>query len=137
MSTSPGGSSTDCGGDKTKAIGKDGIFLIPSPIITRRTRTTSMSKAAAEGDFKHGTVLEFSKSKGHGFIKPDKEGTTQHLFVHVSDIEGDYVPQAGDRVTYKEFPLPPQNVQVQAVHVQITEMAKGHQHHRWEDPETS
>ena len=43
------------------------------------------SKAAAEGVNKHGTVVEFSKSKGHGFIKPDDEESSHHLFVHVSE----------------------------------------------------
>ena len=52
-------------------------------------------------------------------------------------IEGDYVPQPGDRVTYKETPLPPQNVHVQAVHVQIVQMDKRHEHPRWEDSEAN
>ncbi|XP_071796621.1 cold shock domain-containing protein C2-like [Asterias amurensis] len=129
------GTQVESGGDCEKRQGSLPMFLIPSPIITRRTRTESMTSLAAQGANKHGIIVDFSKSKGHGFIRPDVEGSTDNIFLHISDIDGDYVPQPGDKVIYKEHPLPPQNVQLQAVHVKIVQMDRHHDHPRWEDPE--
>lgn len=50
-------------------------------------------------------------------------------------VEGEYVPMAGDHVTYKECPIPPKRSKVQAVEVIITHLAPGTKHHRWEDPD--
>ena len=40
---------------------------------------------AAQGANKHGTIVDFSKSKGHGFIRPDVEGSTDNIFLHISE----------------------------------------------------
>ncbi|XP_071966041.1 calcium-regulated heat-stable protein 1-like [Antedon mediterranea] len=109
-------------------------FLMPSPIITRRTRTHSTSRAASNNPVKTGVIKEFCKHKGHGFIIPDGDSSTT-LFVHVSDVEGEYVPCTGDHVTYKECLVPPKKIKIQAVEVIITHLAPGLKHHRWEDPE--
>ncbi|XP_019615088.1 PREDICTED: calcium-regulated heat-stable protein 1-like [Branchiostoma belcheri] len=110
--------------------GKDG-FLLPSPLPTRRTRTRSTSLRASAGPVKYGIVKDFCRQKGHGFIKPD-DGSDD-IFVHISDIDGEYVLKDGDQVTYKECPIPPKNIKVQAIEVTITNLAPGTTHERWED----
>jgi cold shock CspA family protein len=42
---------------------------------------------------KQGTIQTFCRNKGHGFIKPDNE--EELLFLHVIDIEGEWVPKEG------------------------------------------
>uniref|UniRef100_A0A0B6ZR06 CSD domain-containing protein n=1 Tax=Arion vulgaris TaxID=1028688 RepID=A0A0B6ZR06_9EUPU len=108
-------------------------FLIPSPIPTRRTRTKSMSERAAEGPTHRGTVKTFCRQKGHGFIHPD-DGHKEDIFVHISDIEGEWVPKEGDLVTYKTVYLPPKNEKLQAVHVVIVHLMPGVLHERWDSP---
>lgn len=109
-------------------------FLIPSPIVTRRTRTSSLSRFASDGPQKTGTIAEFCRKRGHGFVTPDDD-SSERLFVHVSDVEGEFIPQAGDHVTYKECPIPPKRTKVQAVEVTIIDLAPGTKHLRWEDPD--
>ncbi|XP_046855697.1 cold shock domain-containing protein C2-like [Xenia sp. Carnegie-2017] len=107
---------------------EDSHFLVPSPIPTRRTRTTSQSSLAADSPLEHGTCKRFCRERGHGFITPD-EGEKRDIFVHISDIEGEFVLKAGDRVKYRTVPLPPKCTEKQAVHVVITN-AKG-PHDTW------
>ncbi|TSY41744.1 Cold shock domain-containing protein C2 [Bagarius yarrelli] len=83
---------------------------LPSPLPTKRTRT-------------------YSASQGHGYIKPANGG--EDIFVHISDIEGEYVPAEGDEVTYKVCPIPPKNQKVQAVEVVITHPNPGTKHETW------
>ncbi|XP_077979813.1 calcium-regulated heat-stable protein 1-like [Glandiceps talaboti] len=109
-------------------------FLVPSPIVTRRTRTYSTSKAASEGPLKKGSIKDFCRHKGHGFINPAEEGA-EPMFVHISDIEGEYIPVVGDQVTYKECLVPPKKVKKQAVEVVLTHLAPDVKHYRWEDPQ--
>lgn len=45
-------------------------LLIPELIVTRRTRTHSMS-GRIEDDIQQGKVKFFCRSKGHGFIEVD------------------------------------------------------------------
>ncbi|XP_020620563.1 calcium-regulated heat-stable protein 1-like [Orbicella faveolata] len=100
-------------------------FKIPSPIPTRRTRTTSQSRIASESPEQTGVCKNFCRNKGHGFITPDDGG--KDIFVHISDIEGEFVPKEGDRVTFRTCPLPPKNVEKQAVMVVLTELKGAHE----------
>ncbi|KAJ8251116.1 hypothetical protein GJAV_G00217460 [Gymnothorax javanicus] len=104
-------------------------FLVPSPLPTRRTRTCSATARASQGPTFSGVCKCFSRSKGHGFITPADGGID--IFVHISDIEGEYVPVAGDEVSYKICSIPPKNEKVQAVEVTITHLAPGSKHETW------
>lgn len=42
-------------------------------------------------------------------------------------IEGEFVPKEGDRVSFRTCPLPPKNVEKQAVMVVLTEMKGAHE----------
>ncbi|KAL7046154.1 hypothetical protein ACKWTF_002497 [Chironomus riparius] len=107
------------------------IHLMPSPIITRRNRTASTCDRAMRNPLIHGTVKSFSRSKGHGFIAPKEGG--EDIFVHISDIEGEYIPLAGDEVVYRMCAIPPKFEKCQAIHVQITNLTP-EVHTRWESP---
>lgn len=104
-------------------------FLVPSPIPTRRNRTFSQSERAAQGDTYSGKVKEFCRYKGHGYIVADE--TNECIFVHISDIEGEFVPKEGDDVTFKLCPLPFNPHKKQAVHVHIKHLAPGVTHETW------
>uniref|UniRef100_A0A8C9EJF1 Calcium regulated heat stable protein 1 n=1 Tax=Pavo cristatus TaxID=9049 RepID=A0A8C9EJF1_PAVCR len=104
-------------------------YLIPSPLPTRRTRTYSATVRASEGPIYKGVCKCFCRSKGHGFISPADGGPD--IFVHISDIEGEYVPVSGDEVTYKVCTIPPKNEKLQAVEVVITHLAPGTKHETW------
>ncbi|XP_062543828.1 eukaryotic translation initiation factor 5B-like isoform X2 [Armigeres subalbatus] len=58
---------------------------LPSPIITRRTRTASTSDRAMRNPIEEGKVKSFSRGKGHGFISPNSGG--DDIFVHISDSD--------------------------------------------------
>ncbi|KAK3091199.1 hypothetical protein FSP39_017900 [Pinctada imbricata] len=108
-------------------------FLVPSPIPTRRTRTThSESERARDGPELKGVVKDFCRQKGHGFIIPDDKSAP--LFVHISDVDGEYVPKPGDEVSYKKFLIPPKMEKYQAVHVVITHLNPGVSHETWNSP---
>ncbi|XP_060553665.1 calcium-regulated heat stable protein 1-like [Ruditapes philippinarum] len=108
-------------------------FREPSPVPTRRNRTYSQTKTVEKlresPKVHHGIVKEFCRNKGHGFIL-DTE-TNQRVFVHVSDIEGEFVPKENDDVTFKILPLPLNPKKEQAVHVKITHLAPGVTHETW------
>ena len=72
-----------------------------------------------QGDVQTGKVTYFCRSRGHGFLQG--EAGEEH-FVHVSDIESDFVPLRGDRVSFRLCPIPPKFERAQAVNVQITQM---------------
>lgn len=55
----------------------------------------------------HGKIKYFCRQNGHGFITPAKEECDEDLFVHISDIEGEFVPHEGDAVVYKICAVPP------------------------------
>lgn len=109
--------------------GKKFPFKIPSPVPTRRTRTSSQSRIASESPEQSGVCKSFCRNKGHGFITPHDGG--KDIFVHISDIEGEFVPKEGDVVSFRTCPLPPKNVEKQAVMVVIQEMKGAHE--RWWD----
>ncbi|KAI7797317.1 cold shock domain-containing protein C2a [Triplophysa rosa] len=100
-----------------------------SPLPTKRTRTYSASVRAKSGPVFKGVCKDFSRSQGHGFICPSHGG--EDIFVHISDIEGEYVPMEGDEVTYKVCPVPPKNLKFQAVEVVITNPTSGRKHETW------
>ncbi|XP_020643541.3 cold shock domain-containing protein C2 isoform X1 [Pogona vitticeps] len=102
---------------------------LPSPLPTKRTRTYSATARASAGPVYKGVCKQFSRSQGHGFITP--ENGTEDIFVHVSDIEGEYVPVEGDEVTYKICPIPPKNQKFQAVEVVLTHLAPHTKHETW------
>ncbi|PKU48978.1 cold shock domain-containing protein c2 [Limosa lapponica baueri] len=102
---------------------------LPSPLPTKRTRTYSATARASAGPIFKGVCKQFSRSQGHGFITP--ENGTEDIFVHVSDIEGEYVPVEGDEVTYKVCPIPPKNQKFQAVEVVLTNLAPHTKHETW------
>ncbi|XP_051904543.1 calcium-regulated heat-stable protein 1 [Hippocampus zosterae] len=104
-------------------------FNIPSPMPTRRNRTCSATARASEGPVFAGVCKWFSRSKGHGFITPADGGS--EIFVHISDIEGEYVPVEGDEVIYKVCAAPPKFEKVQAVEVTITHLKPGTKHETW------
>ncbi|OWA51708.1 putative Cold shock domain-containing protein [Hypsibius exemplaris] len=107
-----------------------GHFLLPSPIPSRRNRSASAAERGATAPVNHGKVKHFCREKGHGFIVPNNGG--EDVFLHVSDIDGDTVPKAGDEVIYKTILMPPKMEKLQAVHVQIIAM-KPVKHEHWED----
>ncbi|XP_028913776.1 calcium-regulated heat-stable protein 1 isoform X2 [Ornithorhynchus anatinus] len=104
-------------------------YLIPSPLPTRRTRTFSATVRASEGPVYKGVCKCFCRSKGHGFITPADGGPD--IFLHISDVEGEYVPVEGDEVTYKMCSIPPKNEKLQAVEVVITHLVPGTKHETW------
>jgi len=132
--------------------GIPGGLMLPDIIITRRTRTHSMN-GRIEEDVHEGTVRFFCRSKGHGFIDDDTvtaiteaKNITQNghstgmnvsipVFMHISDIDGEYIPRKGDRVRYQTCPMPPRFDKPQAVHIQIIDFTP-EVHHRWCDKET-
>lgn len=54
------------------------------------------------------------------------------LYLISYSIEGEYVPKAGDEVTYKVILIPPKMEKRQAVHVKITHLAPGVSHEKWD-----
>ncbi|CAI5792349.1 calcium-regulated heat-stable protein 1 isoform X2 [Podarcis lilfordi] len=91
--------------------------------------SSSRTTRASEGPTYKGVCKCFCRSKGHGFITP-VDGSPD-IFVHISDIEGEYVPVTGDEVTYKVCTIPPKNEKLQAVEVVITHLAPGIKHETW------
>ncbi|XP_022917425.1 cold shock domain-containing protein CG9705 [Onthophagus taurus] len=102
---------------------------IPSPIITRRTRTASTSERILKTPELDGEIKSFCREKGHGFITP-LDGAND-VFVHISDVEGEYVPLPKDSVKYRLCPIPPKYEKFQAVHVRIINL-KPELHQKWE-----
>ena len=119
----------------TQSPSSEHRFLVPSPMVTRRTRTYSASRRATEGPLHHGECKFFSRSKGHGFIQPTDGSSNEPIFMHISDIESEYVPLPGDMLSYKLTRVPPKNEKFQAVEVRITSLCRDdaeHQHVRWD-----
>ncbi|ETN60720.1 hypothetical protein AND_007661 [Anopheles darlingi] len=100
--------------------------LYPRPPVRPHSWT---SDRAMRNPIEEGKVKSFSRSKGHGFIVPSAGG--DDIFVHISDIEGEYVPLPGDEVSYRLCSIPPKYEKVQAIHVQITHLTP-EKHSRWE-----
>lgn len=134
-------------------------YLIPE-LVSRRTRTCSISARIHE-DVRTGVVKYFCRSRGHGFIvadqlsKEDKDespaeeennhevhnktkesSNNEEIFMHISDINSEFVPRPGDKVCYRLCPIPPKFEKVQAVNVEILELSDNGSHKRWDNPET-
>lgn len=107
---------------------------LPDVIVTRRTRTVSMN-GRIEDEVREGTVRFFCRSKGHGFIDDSDMYATHPVFMHISDIEGEYIPRKGDKVQFHQCPMPPRFDRPQAVMIQIVELTD-EVHHKWTDKET-
>ncbi|XP_057311922.1 cold shock domain-containing protein C2-like [Hydractinia symbiolongicarpus] len=103
---------------------------IPSPIPCRRTRTSSISRLAADSDVQEGIVIQFCREKGHGFVKPDDE--EKPIFLHISDIEDEYVVHKGDRVEFRTIPMPPKCLEKMAVEVKLISFNPEVPHERWD-----
>ncbi len=56
--------------------------------------------------------------------------------MHISDIEGEYIPRKGDKVRYQVCPMPPRFDKPQGVHIQIIDFTP-EVHHKWTDKETA
>merc|ERR1711953_520952 len=106
---------------------------LPEIIITRRTRTQSMNGRIGD-DIHEGTVKFFCRSRGHGFIDDDVD--TYPVFMHISDIEGEYIPRKGDRVLYNVCPMPPRFDKPQGVGIKIIDFTP-EVHKKWSEKETA
>lgn len=104
--------------------------FLQRPVRAKRNRTISESERIMAGPSFKGIVAEFCRQKGHGFITPC-DGA-EKLFFHISDIEGELVPMAGDEVTYKLFPIPPKNLKHSAAHVNIVHLRDDTPHQKWD-----
>merc|ERR1712130_423553 len=114
--------------------------------LSRHAWTASVCERIKEGT-QTGVVTYFCKSRGHGFIQPSdyqpergeskrsRGGSSAEHFVHVSDVESDFVPLKGDQVSFRLCPVPPKFERCQAVNVSITKMVDL-PHKRWDTPET-
>jgi len=107
-------------------------FLLEQTLLPRRVRTASVCERI-KSDTQSGTVSYFCKSRGHGFLQSDG-GRGEH-FVHVSDVESEFVPMKGDQVSFRLCPIPPKFEKCQAVNVQITKMSPQN-HNRWDAPQS-
>ena len=54
------------------------------------------------------------------------------MFVHISDIEGEFIPRKGDKVRYHMCPMPPKFDKFQAVHLEIVDFTP-EKHHKWSE----
>ena len=57
------------------------------------------------------------------------------VFMHISDIEGEYIPRKGDKVRYQVCPMPPRFDKPQGVHIQIIDFTP-EIHRKWSEKET-
>jgi len=80
-----------------------------------------------------GIVKFFCRSRGHGFIDDDEDPFP--VFMHISDIEGEFIPRKGDRVRYQVCPMPPRFDKPQGVHIQIIDFTP-EVHKKWSEKET-
>ena len=61
---------------------------------------------------------------------------TYPVFMHISDIEGEYIPRKGDRVLYNVCPMPPRFDKPQGVHIKIIDFTP-EVHKKWSEKETA
>ncbi len=58
------------------------------------------------------------------------------VFMHISDIEGEYIPRKGDKVQYQVCPMPPRFDKPQGVHIKIIDFTP-ELHKKWSEKETA
>jgi len=109
----------------------DSSFLLEDTLLPRRSRTCSVSERI-KSEVQTGSITYFCRSRGHGFIRGD-DG--EDHFVHVSDVESEFVPMKGDTVSYRLCPIPPKFDKYQAVNVQLIKMISS-SHRRWDSPQS-
>jgi len=142
---------TSCSDSSYPTNYEDSSLLLE--VRTRHLRTPSISEQIQD-EYLSGCVVYFCRSRGHGFIRPDpglntsyncnneshnrnnNSGDFEDIFVHISDIDSDYVPRKGDKVSYRLCPFPPKFEKYQAVNVKITSMSP-QPHNRWDSPQTA
>lgn len=56
--------------------------------------------------------------------------------MHISDIEGEFIPRKGDRVQYQVCPMPPRFDKPQGVHIMIIDFTP-EVHKKWSEKETA
>lgn len=146
-----------CSDTSFSAALDESSFLLD--IRPRHFRTPSICEQIQDETYT-GTIVYFCRSRGHGFIRPERgsggsrrpsmefscghnnnlnnnntQESEQDHFLHISDIDSDYVPRKGDKVTYSLCPIPPKFEKFQAVNVRITSMSPL-PHARWDAPQT-
>lgn len=97
----------------------------------KRVRTLSETERIASGPDYRGVIKNFCRNKGHGFIQPD--GEAEPVFLHISDIEGEWCPKEGDVVSFKKALMPPKMQKYQAVHVHFVHLKEGVKHEHWDN----
>ncbi|CAF1406720.1 unnamed protein product [Rotaria magnacalcarata] len=102
------------------------------PFIPRRERTLSQCERTMQSPSYEGIIHEFCREKGYGHIQ-QKGHPSELIFVHVSDIDDDYVPKPGDIVSFKKVLMPPKNEKMMAVHIKLLHLAEGVKHESWEE----
>ena len=55
--------------------------------------------------------------------------------MHISDIDGEFIPRKGDRVRFRMCPMPPKFDRMQAVSIVIKDFTP-EVHHKWCEKET-
>jgi hypothetical protein len=61
----------------------------------------------------------------------NSEVCTHSVYFSLHSIEGEFIPQQGDEVSYRLCLIPPKMEKHQAIHVQITNFSP-ERHHKWE-----
>ncbi|KAI0990151.1 hypothetical protein GJ496_000264 [Pomphorhynchus laevis] len=89
----------------------------------KRARTISACQRIAGEPTVEGIIDSFCRQKGHGWIIPNDK-KHEKVFLHISDIEEDWVPEIGDQVTFKRLAMPPRNERFQAVCVHYKQLDK-------------
>ena len=65
-------------------------------------------------------------------LQADSTLPSHPVFVHISDIEGEFIPRKGDKVRYHLCPMPPKFDKFQAVHLEIVDFTP-EKHHKWSE----
>eukprot|EP00093_Oithona_nana_P004890 04890.XXX_48180_49206_1 [CDS] Oithona nana genome sequencing. len=94
-----------------------GVFIITLASAAHKKRTKQFSRLA----------LQKNVEKCRNDPYP--------VFMHISDIEGEFIPRKGDKVRYQVCPMPPRFDKPQGVHIQIIDFTP-ERHRKWSEKET-